>query len=210
MFAIPTGIKVSLAFVILAAGTALSARFEAVLAAERSAEDIIKALKPTPRLLRSMTSPAEAARTAEEARFVDTLRNRPPRTLTPDEREKIASIGQKMPSIDLEVNFGFNSATIGLAAMSQVRALGQALTSHDLKGGTFLIAGHTDAKGSDTYNLGLSERRADAVKAFLSENYAIELSNLVAVGYGKTRLKNAAEPFSFENRRVQVINMAEK
>jgi hypothetical protein len=36
----------------------------------------------------------------------------------------------------------------------------------ELKGGTFIVAGHTDAKGGDTYNQGSSERRADAVQTF--------------------------------------------
>jgi outer membrane protein OmpA-like peptidoglycan-associated protein len=70
--------------------------------------------------------------------------------------------------------------------------------------------GSTDAKGSETYNQGLSERRADAVKRFLLEQYGIDAGNLVTVGYGKTHLKNPAEPLSGENRRVQVINATDK
>ena len=108
------------------------------------------------------------------------------------------------------MNFEYNSDRIGSKATPQVTALGEALSSAELKGGTFIVAGHADAKGSDTYNQGLSERRADAVKQFLSEKYGIDASNLVTVGYGKTRLKNPSEPFSSENRRVQVINASEK
>src|SRR5262249_35387750 len=114
------------------------------------------------------------------------------------------------PAIDLEINFEFNSATIASSALPQVTALGEALSSGELKGRTFLLGGHTDAKGSDTYNQGLSERRTESVKRFLQEKYGIEPSNLVAVGYGKTQLKNADNPFGAENRRVQVVNMADK
>jgi outer membrane protein OmpA-like peptidoglycan-associated protein len=57
--------------------------------------------------------------------------------------------------------------------MPQVTELGKALTSEDLKARTFILSGFTDAKGSETYNQGLSERRADAVKQFLSEKYGI-------------------------------------
>jgi len=102
------------------------------------------------------------------------------------------------------------SGSIAPNAMSQVTALGKALTSPDLKGGTFIVAGHTDGKGSDTYNQGLSERRADAVKRYLAENYGIEASNLVTVGYGKSQLKDPSNPFAAENRRVQLVNMADK
>ena len=114
-------------------------------------------------------------RAADE--FINALRNRPTRSLSTEERDKIASIASSKPKIDLEINFEYNSAVIGSNAMPQITELGKALTSVDLKGRTFILAGFTDAKGSATYNQGLSERRADAVKQFLSEKYGIEASN---------------------------------
>jgi outer membrane protein OmpA-like peptidoglycan-associated protein len=203
--------KLNLVCMILAVGLALPSGLGVALAAEeRSADDIIKALKPQ-RITRGLTtSPADAARNAQETKFVNSLRNRPTRSLTFAEREQITSIAKKRPSIDLEVNFDYNSDNIGSEAVPQVTALGEALASPELKGGTFIVAGHTDAKGSDTYNQGLSERRAEAVKRFLAEKYGIDASNLVTVGYGKTQLKNPAGPFASENRRVQVINAGDK
>jgi outer membrane protein OmpA-like peptidoglycan-associated protein len=203
--------KITLTCMIVAVGLALPAGLGVSLAAEEpSAAQIIKALKPA-RITRGLTtSPADAARNAEETKFVNGLRNRPTRSLTLAEREQITSIAQKRPSIDLEVNFDYNSDHIGSKAIPQVSALGQALSSAELKGGTFIVAGHTDAKGSETYNQGLSERRAEAVKRFLAEKYGIDASNLVAVGYGKTQLKNSSGPFASENRRVQVINASDK
>jgi outer membrane protein OmpA-like peptidoglycan-associated protein len=175
-----------------------------------TAEQIIRALKPAGKITRSLTtSPVDVVRKAEDARFVDTLRNRTTRSLTVTERDKIASLVEKKPSIDLEINFEYNSDTIGAKAAPQVSALGQALASPELKGGTFVVAGYTDAKGGDTFNQTLSERRAEAVKRYLAEKYQIEAANLVTVGYGKARLKDAANPFAAENRRVQVVNMAE-
>jgi outer membrane protein OmpA-like peptidoglycan-associated protein len=209
------GLKINLACAVLAAGLALPAGLltgpGAAFAGDApSAEQIIKALKPA-KVTRGLTvSPADAARSAEEARFVDSLRNRTTRSLTTTEREQIASVAQTKPSIDLEVNFEYNSATIASKAQPQVTALGQALASPDLKGRTFIVAGHTDAKGGDSYNQDLSERRADAVKRFLSAKYGIDAANLVTVGYGKAQLKNSSDPLSAENRRVQVINMSEK
>ncbi|MGC8030408.1 OmpA family protein, partial [Salmonella enterica] len=50
-----------------------------------------------------------------------------------------------------------------------VQALGRALTSPELKGSTFVVAGHTDAAGGDSYNQDLSERRADSIKRYLVE-----------------------------------------
>ena len=180
----------------------------AFAAEQRSAEDIIMALKP--RLTRGLTtSPAAGRIISYETQLIDALRNRPTRSLSTEEREKIASIASSKPKIDLEINFEFNSAVIGSKALPQATELGKALTSADLNGRTFILAGFTDAKGSLTYNQGLSERRADAVKQFLSQKYGIEASRLVTVGYGATNLKNSENPLAGENRRVQIVNASD-
>jgi outer membrane protein OmpA-like peptidoglycan-associated protein len=210
----PTSVKtltIHLASMVLAAGLALPAGPGVALAEEApSAQQIIKALKPARTTRGVPASPADAARSAEETRFVDTLRNRPTRSLTTAERDQIASIAKTKPSIDIEVNFDYDSAAIGPKAQQQVAALGEALSSAELTGHTFILAGHTDAKGGDSYNQGLSERRADAVKRFLAEKYGIKESNLVTVGYGKSRPKNSTDPFSGENRRVQIVNVIDR
>jgi outer membrane protein OmpA-like peptidoglycan-associated protein len=204
----PNKLKRNLACAVLAAGLLLPAGGVALAAEAISAGEIIRALQPAKRLTRGLTA-AATVDNAEDRRFVDSLRNRT-RGLTSDEREKVTSIANKKPSIDLEINFEFNSAVISAQAMPQVTALGKALSSAELRGGTFLVAGHTDAKGGDTYNQVLSERRADAVKRYLSEKYGIEAGNLVTVGYGKSQLKISSDPLAGENRRVQLVNMTDK
>ncbi|MGB6324314.1 MAG: OmpA family protein [Methylocella sp.] len=200
-------LKRALACSLLATGLALATGIGSALTAEQpSVDQIIKAL--TPNLTRSLTiSPAESARNGDETQFLDTLRNRTTRSLTLNEREKIATIVRDKPSIAIEINFEFNSATLAPSAMSTARTLGEALSSADLKGSTFIVEGHTDAKGGETFNQRLSERRAEAINRFLVEHYGIPAANLVAVGYGKTKLKNKDNPFGAENRRVRVVNM---
>lgn len=197
------------AFIVLAAG-AISLAGTGVLKAQeaRSPDQIIRALKPPPKTRGLTAPPGEVNRAAEDKRFMETLRGRQTRSLTTDERGKIATIAQTKPNIDLEINFEYNSAEIAASAMPQVTALGQALSSADLRGSTFVVAGHTDGKGNDTYNQGLSERRADAVKRYLMGRYRIEEHNLVTVGYGRSQLKDSSNPLAAENRRVQIINMA--
>ena len=73
-----------------------------------------------------------------------------------------------------------------------------------------MVAGHTDAVGSEGYNQDLSERRADTIKKYLSEKYGITDSNLVTVGYGESKPKDANAPMDPTNRRVQVVNMDAK
>ena len=49
-----------------------------------------------------------------------------------------------------------------------------------------------------------------SVAGFLVENFHIDPKQLVAVGFGEEKLKNSENPFAAENRRVQVVNMANK
>jgi outer membrane protein OmpA-like peptidoglycan-associated protein len=192
-----------------AAGIALSMSAGFSSAADNATEEqILKALTPK-RLTRSLSGPAaDTAKAAEEAKFINQIRNRKTRSLSSGEREQIATIAQEKPSIDLEITFDYNSANISQKALPAVAALGKALTNPELKGTTFVLAGHTDAKGGDAYNQELSERRADSLKKYLMEKFGIAAADLVTVGYGETKLKNAAEPAADENRRVQVVNMA--
>ena len=86
----------------------------------------------------------------------------------------------------------------------------RSLTNPDLKGSTFVVAGYTDAAGGDGYNQDLSERRADSIKRYLTDKFGIAGSDLVTVGYGKTKLKDPSNPLAEVNRRVQVVNMQNK
>jgi len=177
-------------------------------------DQILKALAPPPpkALTRGLSvgPQADPAKVAEEGAFVQKIRNRATRSLSIGEREEIATIAKTKPNIDLEINFDYNSADISAKSMPSVQALGKALTNPDLKGSTFVVAGYTDAAGGESYNQDLSERRADAIKRYLVDKYGIAGSDLVTVGYGKTKLKDPNQPMAEANRRVQVVNMQNK
>jgi len=181
-------------------------------AEQKSANEILNALKPKG-LTRSLSAGAPAAPktlSAEDQQFINSLRSKRTRSLTVSERDRVASIAKEKPSIDLEINFDYDSAEISRRAMPAVTELGKALSSPDLKGSVFLVAGHTDGKGGDEYNQGLSERRAEAIRRYLVQKFGLAAENLVTAGYGKTQLKNTTNPFADENRRVQVVNMEAK
>jgi outer membrane protein OmpA-like peptidoglycan-associated protein len=186
-------------------------------AADDVTEDqIIRALAPAKKpvtrglSMGPQTQTPDPVATAAEGRFVQTIRNRPTRSLSAAEREEIATIVKDKPKIDLEINFDYNSANISAKSLSSVQALGRALSNPDLKGSTFVVAGHTDAAGGDAYNQDLSERRADSIKHYLVDKFGIAGADLVTVGYGKTKLKDPANPLAEVNRRVQVVNMDNK
>jgi outer membrane protein OmpA-like peptidoglycan-associated protein len=176
-----------------------------------SANQIVNALQPKP-LTRGLSvgeQPDPAAK-AKEVNFVNTLRNRKTRSLSMGEREEIAEIASTKPNIDLDIQFDYNSAEISKTSMPAVQELGKALSNTTLKGSTFVVAGHTDAVGGEAYNQGLSERRADTIKRYLTEKYGINGTDLVTVGYGKTKPKDVNAPLDPINRRVQVVNMDTK
>ena len=177
-----------------------------------SADQILGALKPKPvtRGLSAGSPQVDTAAQAKETGFVNTLRNRKTRSLSLGERQEIAELAATKPKIDLEIQFDYNSADISKGSTSAVQELGKALSSPDLKGSTFVVAGHTDAIGGEVYNQELSERRADTIKKYLTEKYGIAGSDLVTVGYGESKPKDANAPMDPTNRRVQVVNMETK
>ena len=197
-------------------GAALSFATAAARAGDNNVteDQIVRALTPEkkPPLTRGLSvgPQADPAATAAEGKFVQTVRGRTTRSLSAREREEIATIVKDKPKIDLEINFDYNSADISAKSLSSVQALGRALTNADLRGSTFVVAGHTDAAGGEAYNQELSERRADAIKRYLVDKCGITGTDLVTVGYGKSKLKDPNQPMSEVNRRVQVVNMENK
>jgi OOP family OmpA-OmpF porin len=65
------------------------------------------------------------------------------------------------------------------------------------------VAGHTDSRGNDSYNLKLSQRRAESVRDYLI-SMGIESSRLTARGYGESQpvATNSTEGGRAQNRRV--------
>ena len=176
------------------------------------ANQIINQLRPQP-LTRGLSvgePQVDPAVQAKEASFVASIRNRKTRSLSLGEREEIAEIATSKPKIDLEIQFDYNSADISKSSTGAVQELGKALSNPSLRGSTFVVAGNTDGIGGDAFNQDLSERRADTIKRYLVQNYGLTGSDLVTVGYGKTKLKDANDPADPINRRVEVVNMEAK
>ncbi|HEX2447217.1 MAG TPA: OmpA family protein [Methyloceanibacter sp.] len=178
------------------------------LAEDPSSGEIVDALKP--KVKYRAFDPAQEERESRQADLVKRLQRERTRAITVEERDEIATVVKEneLPAIDLEVFFNFDSSEITPEALPILKKLGEALSDEKLKGSVFLVAGHTDAKGSDAYNLSLSDARAKSVQTFLIENFKLDPKQLVALGFGEEQLKNRDNPFSGENRRVQVVNMA--
>ncbi len=67
------------------------------------------------------------------------------------------------------------------------------------------VAGHADARGSDSYNMDLSQRRALSVSNYLG-SHGVEPARLNAIGFGETRPvgDNATASGQGQNRRVEI------
>ena len=198
---------------VVAIGATFSFGATQARAGDITEDQIVNALTPAKKpLTRGLSVGGEDAKPAldpAQQKFLTGIKGRT-RGLNLNEREELATIAKDKPNIDLEITFDYNSADISSKSLGAVQALGRALTNPDLKGSTFVVAGHTDAAGGETYNQELSERRADAIKRYLVDRYGIAGSDLVTVGYGKTKLKDPSQPMAEVNRRVQVVNMANK
>jgi outer membrane protein W/outer membrane protein OmpA-like peptidoglycan-associated protein len=105
------------------------------------------------------------------------------------------------------VDFEFNLSRLTSAAQQTLDEVAGALLAQPEL--TVEIQGHTDSIGSVAYNLNLSQRRADAVKAYLVGK-GVGASTLTAKGYGKAKpiASNDTADGRTENRRVafQITN----
>ena len=122
----------------------------------------------------------------------------------------MTDIAKDKPNIDLEIYFDYDSAVVGPKALPALIALGNVLSKPDFRGTIFFINGHTDARGGIEYNLGLSQRRAEAVRRVMIEQFKLAPDTLIATGFGKELLKIPEQPYADQNRRVQIVNTEQK
>lgn len=110
-----------------------------------------------------------------------------------------------------DVLFAFDKSDLTASAHQRLEQAAAQIKS-DAAGGPIKIEGHTDDQGSDAYNQGLSERRAEAVRAAMATLLAGQNVTLQARGFGerRPRLPNIVDGKPSEhnrarNRRVEII-----
>lgn len=124
-----------------------------------------------------------------------------------EEIEQTPALRQAMPGIEIDtIQFGFNEDFVPEEEIGELSRIGEILEQilRTNPNEVFLIEGHTDAVGSDAYNLDLSRRRAESVKASLVQYFNIRPENLETVGYGEQYLKIPTPDQEPENRRVTI------
>lgn len=102
-----------------------------------------------------------------------------------------------------DVTFAYDSATVQSQFQATLDSVASSLREYP---STYIdIYGHTDSRGSDAYNQGLSERRAASVASYLSSR-GVQAERVATRGFGETQLKCAetSEEGYRCNRRVEI------
>jgi peptidoglycan-associated lipoprotein len=90
------------------------------------------------------------------------------------------------------VYFELDKAEITPESRDKLRRAGEWLTQGPNRSIMFRIEGNCDPRGTEEYNIGLGERRAQAAKEFLA-SLGVEASRIQTVSYGKERASGTAE-----------------
>lgn len=101
------------------------------------------------------------------------------------------------------ITFSFDDATLNASFRPTLDRL--ASTMNEYNQNTITIAGHTDSRGTDSYNMNLSRARANAVANYLTSR-GVSSSRLNVVGYGESRpiADNNSDYGRQQNRRVEL------
>ena len=127
-----------------------------------------------------------------------------------DACKELEQAGYKCMGFKPAVRFSLPTATFKLGSAelpdllrAQLDRFAEVLRGKRGTGRVVRIEGHADATGSEDINLPLSQKRAEAVKAYLVKNGA-DPGMLQAVGMGSKALKVTTDPAAAENRRVEI------
>ncbi len=97
--------------------------------------------------------------------------------------ERTRSIAR--PKLDLQVQFQSNSAELDEQARRNIDEFAVALDHPKLRSMRFAVAGHTDDRGSESHNMGLSQRRASSVQKYLVESGGVDPARLEVQAHGE-------------------------
>lgn len=105
--------------------------------------------------------------------------------------------------VELDVKFDFDKSRVREESYGDIKNLADFMQQYPQTSTT--VEGHTDSVGTDQYNQRLSERRAEAVRDVLVNQYGVEGGRVNSVGYGESRpvADNATDAGRQINRRVE-------
>ena len=125
-------------------------------------------------------------------------------TFTPDEARVVRQGDDVVLSL-LGIKFPSGRSTIDASSSALMKKVQQGLAL--FPGASISVEGHTDANGSDSTNLILSQDRADAVRQYLVSNFGVNPEKVSSVGYGEARpvATNETPAGRTRNRRIDLV-----
>ena len=117
-------------------------------------------------------------------------------------KSECADAQPKPKGFDMLLTFDLDSSDLLPEARSKLEVVAVALRDDRLRSAKFKVEGHTDARGSEGYNLGLSEARARSVVDFLVSR-DVKPDRIIALGLGETS-PLVEDPMNPANRRVEL------
>jgi OOP family OmpA-OmpF porin len=105
----------------------------------------------------------------------------------------------------LLMTFAVDSSELTGDTVRMLDTVAKALQSDQLAGFSFRIEGHADPRGGDQWNRQLSQKRAEAVVAYLVERHGILPERLAPLGKGASELLDKGNPNAAVNRRVTIV-----
>jgi OmpA-OmpF porin, OOP family len=133
-----------------------------------------------------------------------------PRNHVVDERG-CSIMTEEVQRIDLQVQFDFDRAEVKPEYLADIRRVADFLRAN--AGTIAALEGHTDSVGTSEYNQGLSERRVNAVRSVLVNEFGLESSRVTATGYGESRpvaTNDTAEGRALNRRVVSIISATQQ
>jgi OOP family OmpA-OmpF porin len=118
---------------------------------------------------------------------------------------------EKPVTIRLEVLFDFDKSVVKPEYYPEIKKVADFMKQYPMT--DTVIEGHTDSVGTNAYNLSLSQRRAEAVRQVLIDQFKVDASRLTSVGYGEERPiadNRTAEGRQLNRRVVAVVSATKK
>jgi len=111
---------------------------------------------------------------------------------------------------DEKVRFGFDKAELSEEARAALDQFASQLKGEYNRDVYVEIQGHTDATGSDQYNIELGLERAEAVRRYLNQQHGIPLHRISVISYGEAEpiADNTSRDGRAQNRRVVLVVLA--
>ena len=115
-----------------------------------------------------------------------------------------SKVTQKKITLQADTSFDFDKSTLKSAGVATLNKLAQDIKKMKLE--VVIIVGYTDSVGTDAYNIALGQRRANAVKAFLTNDGGVEATRVYTESKGKADpvASNATAEGRAKNRRAVI------